>query len=818
MIIQRENTALVVGDQKIGYNELLCRITQFKNAYALEARSRAVVFSENRQGWVYAFYSIWASQGVPVPIDFMSAAGEVAYILNDCKPTHVWVSKERLPVLTDALALIAHRPEIQMIDDVEATPLRTEEGASFPHRDDDTAVIIYTSGTTGSPKGVMLSYANLALNIRAISEDIPIYHQGQRVLMLLPLHHIFPLLGTMIMPLHCGSLVAISPSMVSADIINTLQNNRITILIGVPRLFAAIYKGISDKINQSAVAKMLFKLAKSIDSQVFSRFIFKSVHQKFGGAVEFMISGGAALEPEVGNGFKTLGFEILEGYGMTEAAPMITFTRPGKVKIGSPGFPMAGVEVDFKEGEIIARGANIMQGYYNKPEETAQILKDGWLYTGDLGHFDSEGFLIITGRKKEIIVLSNGKNINPAEIEEKLSFFSTYIKEVGVYQDKDQLKAIVLPQPAAVDAHGTELGKQIKREVIEPYNRSVAPYKKITGITLFQGELPRTRLGKLQRFKLAELQQDESAELSAIKEPDTQEYRIVRDFIAKEKNCTVRPYHHIELDLGLDSLDKVGLQVFLQSTFGIEVETDQMVKFESVEALAAWVSGSRTRMEIEKIDWKNILKEKVSLPLPGTWFTGRLFVKMSKLFFQFYFQLKAKGMERIPDGPVIIAPNHQSYFDGLFVASFLKNATIKNTYFYAKEKHIRQPWLKFMANRHHVIVMDLNNLKDSIQKMGEALKLKKNLIIFPEGTRTVNGKLGDFKKTFAILSKELDIPIVPVTIKGAYEALPKGSFFPRPFRKVRVEFLEPVYPRKSSYDDIAENVHHRIEMTLEKQD
>lgn len=815
MIELRNKTALIVGEEQISYQELLSKTTQFSNQYKISSQDRVVILSENRKGWVYAFYSIWAQQGIPVPVDFLSSSSEVAYIINDCKPSVIWVSKERYGILEGALAQITHRPNILLIDDFENQALTYEQPAKIEYQEQQTAFIIYTSGTTGSPKGVMLSFKNILVNIKAIAVDFKIYHEGQRTMMLLPLHHIFPLLGTMVMPLNTGGTVAISPSMVSSDILNTLQKNKITIIIGVPRLYAAIYKGISDKIAQSAIARGLFWLARKVDNPGFSRVIFKSVHQKFGGAIDFLVSGGAALDPEVGAGFKTLGFEILEGYGMTEAAPMISFTRPGKVKIGATGLPLPGIQLNFVDGEIVAKGENIMQGYYNKPEETAQVLKDGWLYTGDLGYLDELGNLVITGRKKEIIVLSNGKNINPVEIEESLSRHASLIKEIGIYQDKDQLKGIVVPADN-LDKNMTdeELEHKIRVEVMNPYNSSVAPYKKVANFSLYHQELPRTRLGKLQRFKLAELKDEGVKDRAPLVEPNTEEYRIIKNFIEKEKNCSLRPNDHIESDLGLDSLDKVGLQVFLQSTFGIDMEMEQLVAFPSVEALAAWVSERRTRMEVERVDWKKILREKVSLPLPRTWFTGRIFVKTSKLFFKLYFGLKAKGLERIPDGPVILAPNHQSFFDGLFVASFLKGKTIKNTYFYAKDKHVKPAWLRFMANRHNIIVMDLNNLKDSIQKMGEALKSKKNLIIFPEGTRTVNGQLGEFKKTFAILSKELNIPIVPVSIKGAYEALPKGSFFPRPFRKVQVEFLDPIYPNKNTYEAIAENVQRSIESNM----
>ncbi len=812
-----EKVAIQANEKTITYNALGERIAQFSSLYKADSTNKVGIFSENRLGWIYSFYSAWNNNSIAVGIDYLSTVKEVAYILNDCKPEVIFVSENKKQDLEQALKDVNYSPKLIVIDEYEDAMLNTED--EFPEINPDrekTAVIIYTSGTTGNPKGVMLSFGNILANVYAVSKEVEIFKSTDTVLMLLPLHHIFPMLGTMVMPLFAGGKVALSPSMASEDIIKTLQECKVTLLIGVPRLYTAIRKGIKDKINQSKVASALFKLAENVNSKAFSKLIFGAVHKKFGGHIRYMVSGGAALETEIGSDFKTLGFEVLEGYGMTEAAPMISFTRPGKVKIGSPGFILPSCEVEIRDGEIVARGKNIMQGYYNRPEETAEVLQNGWLYTGDLGHIDDKGYIYITGRKKEILILSNGKNINPTEIEYKLENYAAFVKEVGVYQSGDQFKAIVVPTDELFYQHKDKsyLYQLVKKEVIEDYNKQCASYKKIMDITILDGELPRTRLGKIRRFKLAELENIQETVVEEEVQVDLAEFNIIAHYLEEEKHKKVLPNHHLELDLGLDSLDKVSFQVFLNSTFGVDIDPGELVHFNNVLELSEYLHENRKKMEVEKVDWTKILKEKVHISLPKTWFTGRVLVKMSKFFFSMYFGLKGKGLKNIPDEPCIIAPNHQSYFDGLFVASFLKSRIIKNTYFYAKEKHVSKRWLKFVANRNHVIIMDLNkDLKESIQKMGEALKKKKNLIIFPEGTRTKNGNLGDFKKTFAILSRELNVPVVPVSIKGAFDVLPKGSKFPKPFKKVVVEFLEPVLPGSSTYDHIADTVYNKIAKT-----
>jgi long-chain acyl-CoA synthetase len=809
-----EKTAISYGSDQISYGRLIGNIEQFANNYNISNGARVAIFMKNRPEWVYAFYSIWDNQGIAVPIDYLATADEVAFILGDCQPEVIFTSAESLSVMKEAVEKAGIETKILLAEEIELQTTKSANNIDVPDKT-ETAVIIYTSGTTGSPKGVMLSFDNLMANIHGVAHKIKIFTPTSTTLMLLPLHHIFPLMGTMIIPLYAGGSLAISPSMASEDIIKTLQDNKVTILIGVPRLYAAISKGIKNKINASAVARLLFSLAGKINSQSFSKTIFKAAHQKMGGHLKHLVSGGAALDPAVARDYQILGFEVLEGYGMTEAAPMITFTRPGRVVIGSPGEALPETIIESIDGEITARGPQIMQGYYNRPDETAKVLKDDRLYTGDLGHVDKKGYLFITGRKKEIIVLSNGKNVNPTELETKLED-SPLVRECGVFFREDILQAVIVPEKSAIGQPEDQSIEDIIRwKVIDVFNQQVSSYKKIMRFHLTDQDLPRTRLSKLQRFKLEELALEKDKDLEPRVKPDFEEYKMITDYLSKEKGRDVLPHYHLEMDLGLDSLDKVSFETYLNQTFGVKIDPAEMLRFNNVLLLAEHVREVKTKVDEQKINWRAILKEKVPIQLPKTWATGSLMVRLSRFFFHSYFRFNAKGMKNIPEGPCIIAPNHQSFFDGLFVASYLRPRQIKKTYFYAKEKHVKTPWLKFLANRNNIIIMDLNNdLKTSIQKMAEVLKRNKNLIIFPEGTRTKDGQLGQFKKTFAILSRELNIPVVPVSIQGAYEALPKGSFFPRPFKKVNIEFLQPVYPGDDSYDSLAVRVKEQIQYNL----
>ncbi|HEY4787167.1 MAG TPA: AMP-binding protein, partial [Bacteroidales bacterium] len=742
MILQSgNNPALLIGEKTVTYSRLIQKIHLFSET--LEGKQgRAIIFSENREGWAYAFWAIWHAGMVPVPVDFLSAAGTVNYVINDCNPSVIFCSVARKPVVDEALRGFDMSPEIIVIDDLEALPAdHLPAEINFPANPQDTAVIIYTSGTTGKSKGVMLSYENLQANIDAVCTQICIFTPTDRVLMLLPLHHILPLLGTMIMPFYVRCAVAISPSMVADDIIRTLNMHKVTIIIGVPRLYASIRKGIMDKIAKSAVARMLFSLARSINSMSFSRFVFSSVHKKFGGSIKYMVSGGAALDTDIACDFRTLGFELLEGYGMTEAAPMISFTRPGKFRVGSTGFLLSCVKAEIRDNEIVICGPNVMQGYLGKPEETDEVIKDGWLYTGDLGYMDASGYLFITGRKKEIMVFSNGKNVNPAEIEEQLEAISPAIREVGVFQDGDRIRAIVVPDTTKLrELHIEDVDKYFTRDMLHAYNKSAVSYKTIMQLSVSENELPRTRLGKIQRYLLPSMVTEKAKETRQREDITLEEYRILKKYLEEEKKTDILPEHHLIMDLGLDSLEQVGLQVFIETSFGVSMETGQLTGFESLLQLSEYIHEHKKHSTFEKINWSVILKQKIHIKLPSTWITSNIAVRVSHLFFRIFFRFRGKGASNIPGEPCIIVPNHQSFLDGLFVASFLKFSQMRKTFFYAKEKHIQSPFLKFLANRNNIIIMDLNhNLKESIQKMAEVLKKKKNLIIFPEGTRTKDG-------------------------------------------------------------------------------
>lgn len=829
MIKDFGRVAIVSAQGDISYTELLDRVNHFASHTCSQQGGKTIIFSENRPGWIYAFYAVWQNKGVVVPVDASSTQSDVEYILRDCQPDGIWTSRGCEAVARQALASLDMEIPIKLIDDYEQVPVvpRGTDGLQpddnrFSLENHELALIIYTSGTTGSPKGVMLSFANLFANLMSVSRDVPIFNPQRRTLILLPLHHVLPLVGTVVVPIICGGGVAICPSMSGPDIMQTLERGEVAIFIGVPRLWQMLYAGIKKKIDASALTRGLFWLCKKANSPRLSRVIFSAVHKKLGGHLVYCVSGGAALDKEIGEGLRTLGLTMLEGYGMTETAPIISFTRPGDIIPGCVGLPLSTEEVQIKEGEICVKGPNVMLGYYNRPEETAQVIdKDGFVHTGDLGYLDELGRIHITGRSKEIIVLSNGKNVQPSEIEYKLEKYDQQVKEAAVVQDGDMLRAIIVPQATwAENMTDAEVEEVLKRQVLEPYNRSVTNYKKLMSIFVYRGDLPRTKLDKLQRFKLKALLKEEpqKEEMSAVKQEEVNlpEYNILKAYIEAEKKVEVHPKDHLETDLAFDSLDNVGLQGFIESSFGLEIKADALVQYKNVLAIAEYIAKSKTKMEVENIDWARIIASNTSQQVvPSTSLCFTAYASLLRCFLKSYNHLVIEGLEHLPvEGPFILAPNHQCYLDGAIALAGLRGNRLRNSYFYATEEHVRGTFRKYMARTNNVILMERGDLKNSILRLAEVLKRGKNLVIFPEGSRTRDGKMLPFKKTFAILSSELQIPIIPVCISGAFEAMPRGQRFPKAL-PIKVQYLPPILPQTGEdYEAVALRVQTSIQSAL----
>ncbi|MEI6857346.1 AMP-binding protein [Psychrilyobacter sp.] len=801
----RDKPAIIYGENKLSFKELIRKSLYFSEKLNLEEpEDKVVVFLENRPEIAQAVFSIWEKNGTSINIDATSSFTEIAYFLKDAQPKYFYTSNKNLEIAKKGIQLsgldisIINVDEISIPDNYIAKKDYLESPAG-----NQTVLLLYTSGTTGDPKGVMLTMNNLMSNINTIIK-FGLFHEYDRALALLPLHHILPLMGSLIAPLYVGATVVIVDDLSSAGIKNALQKHKITLFVGVPRLWEMFHKGIMEQINSNFIAKTLFKLVAMTNNKKLGKKIFKKVQDGFGGEMYIMVSGGAKIDPQIIKDFKTLGFSLVEGFGLTETAPMLTLTYPDDIVPGSCGVPLNGVEVKINDDkEVVVRGANVMKGYYNKPEATAEAIdSDGWFRTGDLGEL-KDGHLYIIGRKKEMIVLPNGKNINPQDIEDNIMKRTNLISELAVTEHKSHLVAIVYPNFAMIEQEGIKnISEAIKWNVINPYNVEAPNYRKILDIKIVQEELPKTKLGKLRRFKLKDLLEEKKRVVEKVIEPTIKEYIILKKFIEKLKGLSPTPKDHFELDLGMDSLDFVELLSFVGNTFNITIMEDELFQYPTLYELSKFLHDKGVKITEKENDWSKILNKDIDVFIPKSSIALKIAKCILTPFFKGYIKINKSGMKNITNQPAIFIGNHQSFLDGFILNTALNKEILENTYYLAVSKHFKGSFKKWGANHGNIILLDVdNNLSETLQAAAMVLRQGKNLIIFPEGTRSRDGEMAQFKKAFAILSKTLNVPIQPFVIDGAYKAMPVGNKFPKS-TNIDLTFLSPLYPKDLEINEI----------------
>ncbi|HEY6906125.1 MAG TPA: long-chain fatty acid--CoA ligase [Ignavibacteriaceae bacterium] len=455
-------------------------------ALGIRKGDKIAIISENRPEWVYSDMGILALGAVDVPIYPSLTASSIEFILNNSESKGVIVSnKFQLNKILKYKSTLRHLNFIILMNEKDMVP---DEQTVYSFKDvqemgkiykgnhsgylkdsirnvheDDLCTIIYTSGTTGEPKGVILTHKNILSNVNSALETFPI-SKDDIFLSFLPLCHIFERMAGYYTGFSSGGIICYAESI--ETVAQNLLETKPTILTSVPRLFERMYSKIIKNVESQSTAKQkIFHWAISIGKQaararkkgslgpllsvkyrLADKLVFTKLREKTGGKLRFFISGGAALSPELGEFFEAAGMKIVEGYGLTESSPVIAANRVDDYKFGTVGKVFPGVEIKLAhDGEILARGPNIMQGYYRNKKETDEVLKNGWLHTGDIGEFDKEGFLKITDRKKHLFKTSAGKYIAPTPIE-NLFLSSKYIDQFVLIGDRRMyLSALIVP-------------------------------------------------------------------------------------------------------------------------------------------------------------------------------------------------------------------------------------------------------------------------------------------------------------------------------------------------------------------------------------
>ncbi|MBE0426322.1 MAG: AMP-binding protein [Nitrospirae bacterium] len=856
----KDNIAFYFFDntwKEITYNELLVNVkgaASYLIGQGIKKGDRIAIIAENRPEWCMAYLAISMSGAIAVPIDVQLGPDEIKNLLFDSESKIVFHSTKTEENISKACSELIGQQDSNItqinFDTPEVKELYRTSGVSiFPEIfEDDVASLIYTSGTTGIPKGVLLTHKNFCSDADAVVKAEIITYKDN-VISVLPLHHTYPFTCTFLIPVFLGITITYPPGLKGLELMSTINEKRVTVLVGVPQLLELVRNGIFNKLKQlpGPMPQIMFSILKfcgALKKQSglnMGKLVFKSVHRPLGKQFRFFASGGAKLNPEVMKDLEALGFTVVEGYGLTETSPVVTFNPVEKRKPGSVGKPLPSVKIkiidpekhtelgEMKDGEITIKGPMVMKGYYKNPEATQEVLKNGWFFSGDIGYLDNEGYLFITGRLKEVIVLSSGKNIYPDELEKKYLKIPL-LKEICILgvEDKgivESLHAVIVPDiEYAKKAQIGNLQEAFKWE-INNISLHLPEYMRIKGYTISPGPLPRTPLGKLRRFMVKDLIKAKGEGLRAKSEDrklleDGMGRKVVECItpLLKEK-IPIQSTDNLELDLGLDSLAKIELVASLEKSFSVKLPDTFASGVQTVEELVAKIKeyGVKKVSDFEAMpSWKDILtaepdfedRKKVGLHHNVfEWVIIIIAIILLKIIFKTFFRLKVEGLEKLPEkGPYIITPNHTSYLDGFCVTAALPLKSFGHLYSLGFQKYFTGGLKESFARLAHVIPVDPETyLSKALQMSSYILRNGKSLMIFPEGGRSYDGELLEFKKGVGILSAELNVPVIPAYIKGTFEALPRGFILPK-FKRISIKFVKPLYPSDMDFSKKAEGM------------
>ena len=828
--------------------------------------SRLAILADNHPRWVAAYLGIIASGCAVVPLDTALHDDQVTKLLKDSGASALFCDAKHLPIARPAarelnLGMILMDPDRMTNHSIQenwlghmpaifsAGPGKFEAVAA---NSDDLASLLYTSGTTADPKGVMLTHANFLGEVEAVLHWVDI-GPHDALLGVLPLFHVLAQMANLLLPLVKGSRVVYLETLNTTELLRALTERNITAFAVVPQFFYLIHERLTQEIaKRGAVVQKLFDAMIALNRTLrkvginAGPVLFSKVHKTLGPKMRYLVTGGSRFDPEIARQFHDLGIDVLQAYGLTETTAAVFANSPHDNKIGSVGKALKGVEAKIVDpqpqeegpvvGEVALRGAVVMKGYWNRPDATAAVLKEGWFLTGDLGYFDSHGHLFLTGRKKEVIVLSNGKNVYPEEIEAHY-LKSPFIKEIAVMglEGKpggggDRLHAVIVPNFDELRKRKIVNAKEVIRYDIEGLSPQIASTKRISSYEIWQDDLPRTTTRKIKRFEVEKRVRanqgkkvSDDAELPAEKPltaeeaawlngPEVQRgLRIVRE-AARSAPPTMRPTLNLELDLGLDSMQRVELLSRLEEELGGNVKESELTEIYTVRdlidaVLRSAASGATPPTRGAFAGWKSILAEDpddpevLALAHPSRmndtfWYLVSRLIQVVSLD---RFDLKVSALEKLPrNGPYIISSNHQSYLDPLILASILPEELFRNVFAVGTSEIFGAGFMSRLARSLKVVVVDPDaNLISAMRAGAFGLRHGLSLILYPEGERSIDGQPRIFKKGAAILSIHLQVPIIPVAIDGFYEAWPRNKSF-QGFNPLKIVFGDPIAPPPES--------------------
>lgn len=834
----------------------------------IEFGDRVAVIGENHPHWAIAYLGIIYRGAVVTPLDPAATVSTMAAFLKDSETKLAFVSPaslekfraacEQLGKSIPAVALrpLSERNGLADFEDWAQTPLSAEFLATPPPaKSDDLALLMYTSGTTGVPKAVQLTHGNIYAESDKIQEVMQVSDR-EVLLSLLPLFHVYSQIVNLWLGTIIGAKVIYLAELSSEEIERGLKEGGATALMGVPRLWYLFHKKIFDAVrSQPALVRILFRVMLVVNGWLRNltgfnagRLFFGRVHQSFGGNLRLAVSAGASFDADVARDFHRLGFTILQGYGLTETSGAATVTRFEDNKIGSVGTPLNGVEVKIDEpndlgvGEVLIRGPVVSPGYYRNPEANREAFThDRWFRSGDLGHFDRDGHLYIVGRKKDVIKLPSGKNVFPEDVEAhyEQSPFVSEVCVLGVHDESSEFKgaeklcAVVVPDFDHLKAQHIANAREWIVWEMENLGRELPEYQRVHDFVLRAESLPRTSTRKLRRFELKDQIKTTTHSARAAKDivltpadhtlMDSPVGKAVANVIAGHAPETkvIHPRMNLEIDLGLDSLARAECITALERVLNIEFSPEAAARAHTVGELIELANtmspSEKSSLVNQELSWHELLNTPSDLPEVQALnkrktVMGPLIYLMlipAHIIARLLFRMEVKGSEVLSQlkPPFLICPNHQSYIDPILVCSNYPLNVLRNTFHVGATMYFSNAFMSRLARLINIVPIDPDvQLLRAMRAGATGLRAGKILNIYPEGTRSIDHELLEFKKGAAIIATEMNLPIVPVALDGMYRIWPRKSWRFR-LAKVKIRFGEPIYAREAFAD---ENTHELI--------
>ena len=771
------------------------------------------VIGVNSDAQVVLRLALAAIGAVAVPLDDMGSPEDFRRALDNSGARALFADSEILRDLPDSivegLSVIRRLDEGGASDIPHWSTLLGEPPDALPTVvSDDLAAIIYTSGTTGTAKGVPLTHGNFMFNIEALAQG-GFVDTGDRAALPLPLHHAYPFMAGLMVPFACGSTVILPKAPTGPDVATALREAGATVMVGVPRLYEALVEGIAGRLASGFAGKAfaaLWRVSAAISRNGgprAGRWLMWPVRRRFAPRLRMAVSGGARLDEGAAWRLEGLGFEVLTGYGLVETSSVTTYNRIGEGRIGTEGKPVEGSGLRIAEpdgegiGEVQLSGPHVFSGYFRDSAATeTAFTADGWFRSGDLGRVEADGSLAITGRSKDVIVLSGGKNVGPEEVEAALAR-SPLIAEAAVFERDGNLAALVVPDEDALRQAETQRLDDAIRIAVTEAGAGLAPYKRVTAYRIHREPLPRTRLAKLRRFRLPELFEAAGARGARDAGPapdealadDPTAQRILTLMRARFGDDTIGLATSPQLDLGVDSLAWLEIAQEIESGLGVTLAPDALAE---VVTLADLVRAA--------IDAPEAAPEgPAEVVLPARPRGLRRFVCWTAYWLNRVVMKTAFGVRRhgaVPDAgkPLILIANHASDLDPLVLAAAVPWRTFGALWWSADRARVfGSPSLRWLSRIAQLFPVDDRNPAEGLAIAGGLLERSECVAWFPESWRSPDGRLQGFMRGIGILLTERLVALAPAYIAGTFEVLPRHRRWPR-LRRVDVFFGETAGP------------------------